>query len=71
MLSPAEVALEDMQMKYDRLIEVVRQQPPDVKGLQLQLQGGIGTTVNQVNTKNMATNNCSELEVENVPLKKC
>ncbi|XP_065185199.1 dedicator of cytokinesis protein 7-like [Sycon ciliatum] len=46
-LSPVEVALEDLQRKYDTLIEAVRQQPPDVKRLQLQLQGSIGTTVNQ------------------------
>ena len=48
MLSPAEVALEDMQAKYTALTDALRQNPPDAKGLQLQLQGVVGSRVNKV-----------------------
>ena len=44
-LSPIEVAIEDVQKKIEELEAAIR--PPDPKMLQLVLQGCIGTTVNQ------------------------
>ena len=44
-LSPIEVAIEDVQKKIEELEAAMR--PPDPKMLQLVLQGCIGTTVNQ------------------------
>ena len=44
-LSPVEVAIEDMRDKINKLKEVLTTQ--DIKLLQLQLQGGIATSVNQ------------------------
>lgn len=48
MLSPIEVAIEDLQKKKKELCSALRQEPPDVKMLQMVLQGCIGATVNQV-----------------------
>ena len=47
-LSPIEVAIEDMELRTKELISAVQQEPPDPKMLQMVLQGSIGTTVNQV-----------------------
>ncbi len=47
-LSPIEVAIEDIQKKTKELAIALRQEPPDAKMLQMVLQGCIGTTVNQV-----------------------
>ena len=47
-LSPIEVAIEDIQKKTKELGIALRQEPPDPKMLQMVLQGCIGTTVNQV-----------------------
>lgn len=50
MLTPIEVAIEDVQQKTVELKKAMQsQQKPDVKMLQMVLQGCIGTTVNQVN----------------------
>ncbi|KXJ08436.1 Dedicator of cytokinesis protein 7 [Exaiptasia diaphana] len=46
-LSPIEVAIEDMQMRSNELVNAIKQKPPDAKMLQMVLQGSIGTTVNQ------------------------
>ncbi|CAB3365687.1 Hypothetical predicted protein [Cloeon dipterum] len=46
-LSPIEVAIEDMQKKTHELAQATNQEPPDAKMLQMVLQGCIGTTVNQ------------------------
>ncbi|XP_041359192.1 dedicator of cytokinesis protein 7-like isoform X2 [Gigantopelta aegis] len=46
-LSPVEVAIEDVQKKTKELALALRQEPPDTKILQMVLQGCIGTTVNQ------------------------
>lgn len=46
-LSPIEVAIEDLQKKKKELCSALRQEPPDVKMLQMVLQGCIGATVNQ------------------------
>ncbi|XP_059491152.1 dedicator of cytokinesis protein 7 isoform X2 [Neocloeon triangulifer] len=46
-LSPIEVAIEDMQKKTQELAQATNQEPPDPKMLQMVLQGCIGTTVNQ------------------------
>ncbi|KAJ8040484.1 Dedicator of cytokinesis protein 7 [Holothuria leucospilota] len=46
-LSPAEVAIEDIQKKTHELTLATLQEPPDAKMLQMVLQGCIGTTVNQ------------------------
>jgi len=45
-LSPVEVAIEDMRVKISKLREVLSN-PQDTKLLQMQLQGGIATSVNQ------------------------
>ena len=45
-LSPVEVAIEDMRVKISKLKEVLSN-PQDTKLLQMQLQGGIATSVNQ------------------------
>ena len=47
-LSPIEVAIEDIQKKTKELAVALRQEPSDAKMLQMVLQGCIGTTVNQV-----------------------
>ncbi|XP_068675223.1 dedicator of cytokinesis protein 7-like [Montipora foliosa] len=46
-LSPIEVAIEDMELRTKELVSAVRQEPPDPKMLQMVLQGSIGATVNQ------------------------
>ncbi|XKL65388.1 hypothetical protein PGB90_008808 [Kerria lacca] len=46
-LTPIEVAIEDIQKKTTELANSTRQDPPDTKILQMVLQGCIGTTVNQ------------------------
>ncbi|XP_063962450.1 dedicator of cytokinesis protein 7-like isoform X1 [Lytechinus pictus] len=46
-LSPVEVAIEDIQKKTKELEVATLQEPPDPKMLQMVLQGCIGTTVNQ------------------------
>ncbi|BFY99508.1 hypothetical protein BsWGS_02548 [Bradybaena similaris] len=46
-LSPVEVAIEDIQKKTRELALAMFQEPPDTKILQMVLQGCIGTTVNQ------------------------
>ena len=47
-LSPIEVAIEDIQKKTKELYDALKQDPPDTKMLQMVLQGCLGTTVNQV-----------------------
>lgn len=49
MLSPIEVAIEDMELRTKELLSAIQQEPPNPKMLQMVLQGSIGTTVNQVN----------------------
>ena len=46
-LSPIEVAIEDVQKKTNELAIATNQQPVDAKILQMVLQGCVGTTVNQ------------------------
>ncbi|PIK59756.1 putative dedicator of cytokinesis protein 7 [Apostichopus japonicus] len=46
-LTPVEVAIEDIQKKTDELALATLQEPLDAKMLQMVLQGCIGTTVNQ------------------------
>ncbi|XP_061934172.1 dedicator of cytokinesis protein 7 isoform X2 [Apis cerana] len=46
-LSPIEVAIEDIQKKTAEVAAATAQEPPDAKMLQMVLQGCIGTTVNQ------------------------
>jgi hypothetical protein len=46
-LTPIEVAIEDVQKKVFELDAAIHQVPPDPKILQMVLQGCIGTTVNQ------------------------
>ncbi|XP_064604400.1 dedicator of cytokinesis protein 7-like isoform X2 [Liolophura sinensis] len=46
-LSPIEVAIEDIQKKTKELSIAMMTEPPDTKMLQMVLQGCIGTTVNQ------------------------
>lgn len=46
-LTPIEVAIEDVQKKTRELAAATAQDPPDAKMLQMVLQGCIGTTVNQ------------------------
>lgn len=46
-LTPIEVAIEDIQKKTMELAQATQQEPPDPKILQMVLQGCIGTTVNQ------------------------
>jgi len=47
-LTPIEVAIEDIQKKTKELAVALSQEPPHPKMLQMVLQGCIGTTVNQV-----------------------
>ena len=47
-LTPIEVAIEDIQKKTKELAVALCQEPPHPKMLQMVLQGCIGTTVNQV-----------------------
>ena len=47
-LSPIEVAIEDIQQKTKELLQAIETEPPDAKMLQMVLQGCVGTTVNQV-----------------------
>jgi len=47
-LTPIEVAIEDIQKKTKELATALSQEPPHPKMLQMVLQGCIGTTVNQV-----------------------
>ena len=51
-LNPLEVAILGMQDKIRSLKQTLQQQPPDGKLLQMQLQGGIATAVNQVSSSN-------------------
>ncbi|XP_028910927.1 dedicator of cytokinesis protein 8 isoform X3 [Ornithorhynchus anatinus] len=46
-LTPIEVAIEDMQKKTLELAVATHQEPPDAKMLQMVLQGSVGATVNQ------------------------
>ncbi|OQR75674.1 dedicator of cytokinesis protein 7-like [Tropilaelaps mercedesae] len=46
-LAPIEVAIEDIERKNRELQNAVTQEPPDVKILQMVLQGSIGAQVNQ------------------------
>ena len=46
-LPPLEVAIMGMQDKTESLKYTLSQTPPDAKLLQMQLQGGIATSVNQ------------------------
>jgi hypothetical protein len=46
-LTPVEVAIEDLQKKIDELRNAIYQEPSDPKILQMVLQGCVGTTVNQ------------------------
>ncbi|XP_075403417.1 dedicator of cytokinesis protein 6 isoform X3 [Tenrec ecaudatus] len=46
-LTPVEVAIEDMQKKTRELAFATEQDPPDPKMLQMVLQGSVGPTVNQ------------------------
>ncbi|XP_063863721.1 dedicator of cytokinesis protein 7-like isoform X4 [Scylla paramamosain] len=46
-LTPIEVAIEDIQKRTRELSSAINQDPPDHKILQMVLQGCIGTTVNQ------------------------
>nr|XP_032636262.1 dedicator of cytokinesis protein 6 isoform X2 [Chelonoidis abingdonii] len=46
-LTPIEVAIEDMQKKMQELAFATHQDPADAKMLQMVLQGCVGTTVNQ------------------------
>lgn len=46
-LTPVEVAIEDMQKKTRELAFATEQEPPDAKMLQMVLQGSVGPTVNQ------------------------
>ncbi|XP_012889405.1 PREDICTED: dedicator of cytokinesis protein 6 [Dipodomys ordii] len=46
-LTPVEVAIEDMQKKTRELAFATDQDPPDAKMLQMVLQGSVGPTVNQ------------------------
>ncbi|KAG8543683.1 hypothetical protein GDO81_024032 [Engystomops pustulosus] len=46
-LTPIEVAIEDMQKKTLELAVATSQEPPDAKMLQMVLQGSVGATVNQ------------------------
>lgn len=48
-LTPIEVAIEDIMKKTQELANATTQEPSDPKILQMVLQGCIGTTVNQVN----------------------
>ena len=57
MLSPIEVAIEDMELRTKELLSAVQQEPPNPKMLQMVLQGSIGTTVNQVSN----TAHCQKL----------
>jgi hypothetical protein len=45
-LTPIEVAIEDIQMKVAKLDAAIKSSDPKI--LQMELQGSIGTTVNQV-----------------------
>jgi len=49
-LTPIEVAIEDIQKKTKELAMALSQEPPHPKMLQMVLQGCIGTTVNQVHS---------------------
>uniref|UniRef100_A0A8D2NF67 Dedicator of cytokinesis 8 n=1 Tax=Zonotrichia albicollis TaxID=44394 RepID=A0A8D2NF67_ZONAL len=46
-LTPIEVAIEDMRKKTQELTATTNQEPPDAKMLQMVLQGSVGATVNQ------------------------
>lgn len=46
-LTPIEVAIEDMKKKTLQLAVATNQEPPDAKMLQMVLQGSVGATVNQ------------------------
>jgi hypothetical protein len=51
-LTPIEVAIEDMKKKTLQLAVAIHQEPPDAKMLQMVLQGSVGATVNQVSRTN-------------------
>lgn len=53
-LTPIEVAIEDMKKKTLQLAVATHQEPPDAKMLQMVLQGSVGATVNQVSRVTMA-----------------
>lgn len=53
-LTPIEVAIEDMRKKTQELTAATNQEPPDAKMLQMVLQGSVGATVNQVKNPNKA-----------------
>uniref|UniRef100_A0A8D1ENF2 Dedicator of cytokinesis 8 n=1 Tax=Sus scrofa TaxID=9823 RepID=A0A8D1ENF2_PIG len=46
-LTPIEVAIEEMKKKTLQLAVAINQEPPDAKMLQMVLQGSVGATVNQ------------------------
>lgn len=50
-LSPIEVAIDEMQARISELEEVVQLQPTDLKKLQLKLQGSISVQVNMISNK--------------------
>ena len=47
-LKPVEVAINDMEEKIGNIHSALKQQPVDMKYLQMQLSGSIATAVNQV-----------------------
>uniref|UniRef100_A0A8C8STH9 Dedicator of cytokinesis 8 n=1 Tax=Pelusios castaneus TaxID=367368 RepID=A0A8C8STH9_9SAUR len=61
-LTPIEVAIEDMQKKTLELAVATSQEPPDAKMLQMVLQGSVGATVNQVKVD---LNRCGEAVEKN------
>lgn len=48
-LTPLESACEDVKKKTNQLLKAVNMSPPDVRMLQVNLQGAVLTSVNQVN----------------------
>ena len=58
MLSPIEVAIEDMKLTTKELLNVINQEPPNLKMLQMALQGSIGTTVNQLSSLSLSDFTC-------------
>jgi len=57
-LSPLECAIANMQDKSKSLRQALHQVPIDMKFLQMQLQGGIATSVNQVGGMSSASVQC-------------
>lgn len=60
-LTPIEVAIEDMKKKTLQLAVAINQEPPDAKMLQMVLQGSVGATVNQVSKTSWPPLLCSSL----------